>query len=205
MDGTLVDNKIAHTQAFEVWAERRGFPMEKDFILKYYGMGNDDIMPALVGDPNLSKELIDIYAQEKEAVYREIYAKTIELVAGARQLFDELKKQGVKLAVASSAPIINVDFVLDATDIRGYFDAITHSGLVKKAKPAPDVFLLAAQMMGLKPEECFVFEDAFAGVAAARAAGMKVGVLTTTFAREQHKDYDILIDDFTQVSLNDIL
>lgn len=200
MDGVLIDNRQAHFTAFEIWCKPHAITVPTDFLDRFSGMGNDDIFPALMGDPTMSKADIDRYAAQKEEIYRDIMESTIAPTAGLVDLLEELQKQGVKMAVGSSAMRINVDFVLDRCGIAKYFSAIADGEQVKKAKPAPDIFLLAAKKLGLAPSECFVFEDAFVGVEAARAAGMPVGVLATTFRRDQHTDFDFLIDDFTQIA-----
>lgn len=205
MDGTLIDNQWAHTEAFVQWCRGRQVEFSEETLLKFYGMGNSEIFPAILNDSTLTDEQIVQFGEEKEALYREIYAPRAELIAGLTELFEELKSRGVKMAVASSAMAKNVDFIVDVLGIRDYFAVLTNSQMVKRAKPSPDVFLLAAERMGLEPEECFVFEDAFAGVEAARAAGMGVGVVTTTFARELHKDYDLIMSDFTEVTADLIL
>lgn len=205
MDGTLIDNQWAHTAAFARWCKEKGKDFREDDLLRFYGMGNNEIFPAILNDDTLTDEQIVQYGEEKEAYYREIYASKAELIAGLKELFEDLKSHGMKMAVASSAMAKNVDFIVDLFGIRECFSVLTNSQMVKRAKPSPDVFLLAAERMGLEPEECFVFEDAFAGVEAARAAGMKVGVITTTFPREEHKDYDIIIEDFTEVTVDQIL
>lgn len=76
--------------------------------------------------------------------------------------------------------------------------------MIKNAKPDPEVFQLAARLLGLDNSECLVFEDSFAGIAAARAAGSPVIALATTFPREKHSDYDMIIDDFTQIDASTI-
>lgn len=205
MDGVLVDNRDAHFKAFDIWGKPYGIKTPDDFLDRFSGMGNDDIFPALMNDRTMSKELIDRYAAEKEAIYRDIMESMIAPTPGLVALLEELHKRGIKMAVGSSAMRVNVDFVLDRCGIAKYFSAIADGDQVKNAKPAPDIFLLAAQKLGLDPSECFVFEDAFAGVAAARAAGMRAGVLATTFTREQHKDFDILINDFTQVTADQVI
>lgn len=205
MDGTLVDNSPIHEQAFEIWCKTRGFSFTHSDLEKLFGMGNDDILKFVTGDPNLTDETIDLYAQEKEATYRELYAPTIKPIAGLLDLLSELEAQGVKMAIGSSGMRKNVDFVLEKCGIERYFSALANGDLVKKAKPDPAIFLLAAQMLGLQPQECVVIEDSFAGIEAARRAGMKVVAITTSFEASRHKDFDILIDDFTQIKAEDIL
>ncbi len=200
MDGVLVHNKEAHEVSFSQWCKSKGLDFADDFLAQYYGMGNDEIFPAILGR-ECTPEEIEEFAAQKEAIYRDVYAREIVPTSGLVELLKELKAAGIKISVGSSAMLENVDFVLDTCNIRQYFDAISYSGLVERAKPAPDIFLKAAEMMELQPSECFVFEDAPAGVQAARAAGMKVGVLATSFAREFHKDYDFIVDDFVGVNL----
>lgn len=204
MDGVLVINDEYHQRAFEIWCERNDMSLPDDFLTKFYGMGNDDIFPGIFGHP-LPKEDIARYATEKEAIYREIYAPDVTPTAGLLTVLDELKARGIKMAVGSSGSIENIMMVLEGCGIKDYFSAISHSGLVERAKPAPDVFLLAAKLLELEPSECTVIEDAFAGIRAARAAGMRLGVLATSFAREKHTDYDFIADDFRDISIDEIV
>ncbi|MFI3299305.1 MAG: HAD family phosphatase [Rikenellaceae bacterium] len=201
MDGVLVDNKEAHEKAFSLWCRSVGLDFGDDFLSQYYGMGNDEIFPAILGR-ECTLEEIKKYGNDKEAIYREVYKDSIEGTAGLVELLEELHSNGIRMSVGSSAIIENVDFVLDALGIRKYFSAISHSGLVERAKPAPDIFLKAAELLGLEPEECWVFEDAPAGVRAARAAGMGLGVLTTSFSKDVHSDYDLISEDFRGVTLS---
>ena len=198
MDGVLVDNRDIHIEAFVIFCRRYGLDMNTDRLMPLFGMGNEDIMTAIFGHP-LPAEDVERYSQEKEAIYREIFAERIEPVAGLVDLLAGLKERGVKIAVGSSGMRANVDFVLEKCGIREYFDAIADGDHVTRAKPDPEVFLLAASMLGLSGGECLVFEDSFAGIAAARAAGARVIALATTFPRERHYDYDMIIDDFTQI------
>ena len=205
MDGVLVDNARIHVEAFMEWCRRHGVPFEESRIRQLFGMGNDDIFRAILGEENLSQEKIEKYSQEKEKIYREIYAPTIRPVAGLVDLLQGLKARGVKPAVGSSGMRANVDFVLEKCGIGQYFDAISDGDMITRAKPDPQVFLLGAQLLGLPPADCFVIEDSFAGIEAARRAGMKVVAMATTYKRGEHKDYDLLIDDFTEIDADSLL
>ena len=198
MDGVLVDNKDVHIEAFLIFCRRYGLDTDTERLMPLFGMGNDDIMTALFGRP-LPAEDVDRYSKEKEKIYREIFAERIAPTPGLVDLLKGLKERGIKIAVGSSGMRANVDFVLEKCGIKEYFDAVADGDQVTKAKPDPEVFLLAASLMGLPNEECLVFEDSFAGVAAARAAGSPVIALATTFPRERHDDYDMIIDDFTDI------
>lgn len=205
MDGVLVDNRDVHLKAFSQWCALHGIEIDNELLLSLFGMGNERIFPLVLGDAELSAEKINLYAEQKEKIYRQMFAEQIRPLAGLRELLEQLRGAGIKLAVGSSGMRKNVDFVLDKCGIGDYFDAIADGDQVRNAKPDPEVFLLAASMLGVDPSECFVFEDSFAGIAAARAAGMRVGAVATTFSRAEHSDYDVLIDDFTQITSDEII
>ena len=99
----------------------------------------------------------------------------------------------------------NVNFVLSRCRIAEYFDAIANGDMISHGKPDPEVYLLAAKLLGLKPEECVVIEDAPVGIEAARRAGMAAVALATTFSRDRIPDYDILVDDFTQLGYEQVM
>jgi beta-phosphoglucomutase-like phosphatase (HAD superfamily) len=98
---------------------------------------------------------------------------------------------------------VNVDFVLERCDIGRYFEAIVAGDEVTRCKPDPEIYLTAAAKLGLEPSECIVFEDAEAGIEAAKRAGMKVVALATTFSREflETTDADLIIDDFRDIDV----
>ena len=204
MDGVLVDNSDIHVEAFVKFCDIHNVEITEQKLKSLFGMGNEDIMPCVFGR-EMDSEEIDRLAQEKEAIYRDIFADKIEPMAGLKSILEQLKQRDIKIAVGSSGMAKNVDFVLAKCGIASYFSAIANGDMVKKAKPSPEIFLKAASLLNLEPSECVVFEDSFAGVEAARRAGMKVIVLATTFARSEHKDYDILIDDFTQITAEQVV
>jgi HAD superfamily hydrolase (TIGR01509 family) len=110
-----------------------------------------------------------------EEIKRELIAvceKELKLESGLPELAEKLKASGFKLAIASASPPIFVDYVIEKFGLAGMFDTVLSCDQVKKGKPAPDVFLHAAKMLGVRPEECMVIEDAPNGVEAAKRAGM---------------------------------
>ena len=207
MDGVLVNNMEVHFKAFAAMAERYNVTAKDGYdFTKLNGRGNDDIINALFPAELVAEKGVEGLAAEKEAVYREIYAPTIAPVEGLRELLAEIREAGLKCAVGSSGPKLNVDFVLDKCGIEPYFDVRISSDMVTKCKPNPEIFLTAAEKLGLAPEECVVFEDALAGVAAAKAAGMKVITLTTTHRHHQLEgaNPNLIVEDFTAVNLDTI-
>ncbi|MFT3770917.1 MAG: HAD family phosphatase [Minicystis sp.] len=188
MDGTLVDNMAFHNRAWEIVSARLGVPTTAErFQREFAGKKNEEIFPELLGRPVPSDEL-DRLAGEKEALYREHYRPHLALTRGAAAFLARLREGGVRLAVATAAPLGNRDFVLDGLRIRAGFERIVGAEEVTRGKPAPDIFLLAAKDLGVAPEACVVFEDAANGVRAAKAAGMLAVGITTAASAEELRD-----------------
>ncbi|MEE1148834.1 MAG: HAD family phosphatase [Alistipes sp.] len=203
MDGVLVNNLDIHRQAFAEFFRRYGVERTFDDLSRVFGKGNDDIMGELMPADVVERVGIRELGYEKEAIYREIYAPIITPQRGLLAFLAEADTAGLRSAVGSSGYRVNVDFVLERCNIERYFSAIVAGDEVTRCKPDPEIYLTAAAKLGLKPSECIVFEDAEAGIEAAKRAGIKVVALATTFSREflATTDADVIVDDFTQVNV----
>ena len=203
MDGTLVANSPVHIRAFEIFCERYGIRDWKEKLGQAYGMGNDDIMRLIMPAEVIREKGLAALAEEKESIYREIYAPEIVPMPGLTDLLQRLRDAGIRCAVGSSGCRANVDFVLEKCDIESFFDAKINGDMVTRCKPDPEIYLKAAEALRLRPEECVVFEDARAGIEAGDRAGMKVVALATTLSREEleRTAATLVIDDFTQMSV----
>ncbi len=207
MDGTIVDNMAFHTQSWIAFFERHDMVVDPDeFFLATAGRQGVEIMRNYMGADLSDHDNIRLNA-EKEAVYRELYEPHLKVIDGFDALIANAGKQAVSLAVATSAPDENIVFTLDGLDLRRHFHAVVGATDVKRGKPEPDVFLMAAERCGVAPEHCIVFEDAPLGVEAARRAGMRAVVLTTTLPAEAFAQYDNVIHiarDFSALSVDQL-
>ena len=207
MDGTIVDNMAFHTKSWITFFERRGHAIDPDaFFRATAGRQGGEIIRSHFGADLLDDEVM-LLNHEKEAVYRELYAPHLKTVAGFEDLVADARSQGILLAVGTAAPPANVEFTLDGLDLRRHFETIVGALDVARGKPHPDVFLEAARRCGAEPRDCIVFEDAPLGVEAARRAGMRVVVLTTTLPREAFAEFDnviAIVDDFSSLSLDSL-
>lgn len=206
MDGVLVNNLEIHRQAFAEFFRRYGVERTFDELSRVFGKGNDDIMGELMPADVVERVGIRQLGYEKEAIYREIYAPIITPQPGLLAFLAECESEGLRSAVGSSGYKANVDFVLDKCNIRRYFEATVAGDEVTRCKPDPEIYLTAAAKLGLAPCECVVFEDAEAGIEAAKRAGMKVVALATTFDREflATTDADMIIGDFRDISVEQL-
>lgn len=203
MDGTLVDNTLAHMRAFEIFCARYGVTGWKEKLSQAFGMGNDDIMRLIMPAELIHERGLASLAEEKEAIYREIYAPEIRPVKGLVPLLESLRAAGVRCAVGSSGCRANVDFVLEKCRIGEFFDARISGDRVTRCKPDPEIYLTAAAALGMAPTECVVFEDAKAGIESARRAGVgRVVALATTLPREvleRETDADVIGETFADL------
>ena len=198
MDGVLVDSNPVHREAWVAFNRRYGVETSEAMLERMYGKRNDQIVRDYFGD-SLPPEEVARRGRAKEELYREMMAGRVEeiLVPGLRQFLD--RYGGSPLAVASNAEPENVALVLDKARLRPYFQAVVDGHQVSHPKPHPEVFLTAAALLHTPAANCIVFEDSHAGIAAAKAAGMRViGVHTT---HENLPDTDLTIDNFISGNL----
>ncbi len=198
LDGVVVDSMPIHTLAWERYLENHGID-PSNVETRMHGKRNDDLVRDLFG-ADLSDADVFEHGAAKERLFRELIGATLEqkLVPGVREFLAEASKT-VPLAVGTNAEPANVDFTLNGAQIRQYFRAIVDGSQVARAKPAPDVYLRAAELLKVNPSNCIVFEDSPVGIEAARAAQMRVvGLLTHAPALE---NVDLAIRDFLQPAL----
>lgn len=178
MDGVLVLTEPAHWESWLEAARPRGVELSYTAFKTCFGRVNPDCIPILFG-PRSADESAAI-ADEKEAAFRRIVRATVPLMPGIVDFLSSLSEMGVRLAVGSSGPPENVRALLEGGGIARFFGATVDGAQVQRGKPAPDVFLIGAQRLGVSPAACAVIEDAPVGIRAATAAGMiPIGVTTT--------------------------
>jgi beta-phosphoglucomutase len=199
MDGVIVDTNPYHKIALREFAAKYGYSLsEEDLIKKIYGRTNKEWIPNLF-ERKLSAEEVAHYGEEKEKMFRDLYEKDIHEVKGLTNFLREAVALNVKLAIGTSAPRSNVDFVLEKTGIGEFFPVILDESHVTHGKPNPEIYINCAAALNYPPAQCIVFEDSLSGVAAGRAAGSPVvGVATTHTAEELGTK--IVIKDFTALN-----
>jgi HAD superfamily hydrolase (TIGR01509 family) len=184
LDGTIVDNMALHAEAFAAFADRHGLPpLTPSDRARIDGRRNSEIFPVLFGREMQREEWL-AFEDEKEGLYRELSRGRLTVVAGLPALLQRLGQAGIAVALATSAPAANVAHTLREVELTGAFPTIVRGDQVAQGKPAPDVFLEASRQLDVPTGDCLVFEDAPMGITAARAAGMRVVALTTSFSSD---------------------
>jgi beta-phosphoglucomutase len=193
MDGVLVDTYHAHYESWLMMAKREGLHFTEAEFGATFGRTSREIIAHFWGARRFNDAEIAALDGEKEAAFREIIAKDFPAMPGAKQLLVALHENGFKLAVGSSGPPENVAMVIDKLDASHLFGAVVTGMDVTRGKPDPQVFLLAAERLGVLPSCCVVVEDARPGIQAAHSAGMKaIGLVSTGRTREELAEADFL-------------
>ena len=199
MDGVIVDTNPYHKIALRQFAEKYGFQLDEEgLIKKIYGRTNKEWIPNLFGR-SLSVDEVSKYGEEKEKIFRDLYEKDIVEVAGLTRFLEQALQLNISLAIGTSAPRSNVDFVLEKTGIGKYFPVILDESHVAHGKPNPEIYVNCAAALKLPPNQCIVFEDSLSGVAAARAAGSPVVGISTTHSAEE-LGTKVTMKDFTELN-----
>ena len=177
-NGTLYwDSKLHYDAWREFSAMLRETPFtDEEMRDKMFGHTNSDIIEYLIGQKP-SQEMVDKYGKEKEAVYRKrclLNPDEFKLAPGAIDLLDFLKANNIPMTIATMSEWDNVEFYIKEFRLDKWFDTdkIVYSDGTIPGKPAPDIFLIAAEKIGLQPKDCIVIEDAIAGINSAKSAGI---------------------------------
>ena len=202
MDGTLIETTEADYLAWKkVFADyRKELAFEDYFPL--IGMKSAVVVQTRLGlgEDETKKAL----SQKMEYFSEIVNAHGIQVVPHAIKFLKQLKEEHLKIALATSSRHEKMKLVLQLTNLIPYFEVIVTGDLVKKSKPAPDIFLKAAEKLNLQPFECFVIEDAANGVKAAKNAGMKCVAITTTHTEDLLQHADMVIDSYEDLDLQKI-
>jgi beta-phosphoglucomutase len=172
VDGTLVDTKEIHFQAWVALAKELNKPLSRQWFESTFGRRNPDIIPLIFGKELTEGGVAELGAR-KEELYRALARSGVELLPGARSLLEAIRIAGIPQAIGSSAPRANVDLIIQLTGTAHFFKAIVSMEDTQRGKPDPQVFQIAAKRLGLPSNRCVVVEDAVAGIQAATNGGMK--------------------------------
>lgn len=190
MDGVLLDSEEYICQAGIEMFREKGYKVSPDDFMEFTGMGENRYLGGVAEKHGIPFELEKDKARTYE-IYETLVKGKLKPFPGVTGFIERCLSLGLKIAVASSADSVKVSINLAEIGIpEETFHSIVSGLDVENKKPAPDVFLKAAENMGVSAKDCLVIEDAISGVAAGKAAGAKVLALTTSFSREELSEAD---------------
>jgi beta-phosphoglucomutase len=173
VDGTLVDTADLHYAAWVALAGELHQPFARSDFAATFGRRNPEIIKEVFGASYSEQEIADLGTRKEELYKAAARKQGVALLPGARALLEGLHAAGFRQAIGTSAPLANVNLILELTGAAALFDAVASMEDTQRGKPDPQVFQVAADKLGVLPAKCLVLEDAVAGVQAARAGGMK--------------------------------
>ena len=179
-DGVIIDSSSHHEESWERLAREIAKPLPEGHFKKGFGRKNEFIIPEILGWTHKPAEIHRL-SLRKEELYREVVAgRGLDPLPGVRTWLERLHDAGVPCAIGSSTHRANIDLSLGLIGLAEFFAAIVTAEDVSRGKPDPEVFLTGATRIDRAPERCVVFEDAFVGLDAARAGGMRSVAVATT-------------------------
>jgi beta-phosphoglucomutase family hydrolase len=201
MDGVIVDSVEYHFQAWREEFAKKGVDYTMAEFLRHFGQRNDTIIKDALGAGTLP-DVVAAVNNAKQANYRRRVAGHVRALPGAVELIKALYGQGIRQAIASSSPTENIEIVLGELNIRDCFQATVYGNEVPDGKPSPQIYLRAAQKLGIAPGNCVVLEDAIAGVEGARRAGMKCLAVTNSHPGSSLNKADLVTDTLVKVNMD---
>ncbi|MBN1341483.1 MAG: HAD family phosphatase [Phycisphaerae bacterium] len=199
MDGVIIDSGSTHLASWKQLAVENRLEITDRQFWETFGRPSREIIRLRWG-ADLSDEEVRRLDERKEAIYRELIRGNVPVMPGAVELMRALHADGWRLAIGSSGPPENVRLVVSELGVADLLAATTDASDVRRGKPDPEVFLLAADRMGVAPARCIVIEDAHHGIEAAHRAGMKAVALTSTHPPCQLGDADLVVSRLGDVS-----
>lgn len=205
MDGVLIDSEPLHLLAYQRFLADFGLTFLEEDNHKFLGMKDVDCAKHLLERHKLEMTALEFVAKKEEMLHK-LFVEQLTIQPGVIKTLENAHRLNVPRVIASSATMPTIELVVELTSTRKYFAHLCSGDEVPNGKPAPDVFLLAAQRLGVHPCECLVIEDTFNGVCAAKAAGMMCIAIPCQSTR--HQDFahaDLVLNSMDEVELEELI
>ena len=173
MDGVILDTEKLYVRFWCEAANFYGYPMQRHHALSIRSMARMFVIDKLKGYFGEDFDYHAVHAKRIELMDKYIEENGIEAKQGAETLLSYLKQNGYKVALATATAPDRATAYLERLDLLKYFDEIVCASMVEKGKPEPDIYLYAAEKLGLEPHECIALEDSQNGIKSASSAGCK--------------------------------
>jgi len=184
MDGTIINNMPFHVKSWLLALNEYGVQISQEELIRQNHGTIGEVIRSIMGN-DTSDHMVKAIAERKEFLYRQNYRPYLKLLDGAEVFLKRSKEIGIPMALATNASWDNIHYVLDGLDINDCFEVVLGNEDIERGKPDPQIFLFAAQRLGIEPEKCLVFEDSTSGILAAERAGMHTIAISTSL--EEHE------------------
>ncbi|MBQ9901626.1 MAG: HAD family phosphatase [Clostridia bacterium] len=202
MDGVLVDSEKLYMRFWQEAAARQGFEMTKEMALSLRSNSPEAAIPKFLGWFGESAEYYAIRQLRRKLMADYIDKNGVEMKPGTKEILEYLRQKGIKTALATASPVQRAKHYLEPHGLFESFDAVVSGATIQRSKPAPDIYLEAARLLGLSPCECIAVEDSPSGIVSAKTAGCFT-VMVPDLSRPDEQDMKSI--DFLAEELTDIM
>lgn len=205
-DGVIADSEYCNVMAKHLQLKQAGVTVDWHYHDQFLGTTHEYMWTTMKKEFQLPEE-VDFYIQQWAEVRKELIEKEgMKAMPGSVELVKRIKLEGIPIALASSSNVEDIESDLQALGIHGIFDAVVSGENCQKGKPDPEIFLKAAEALGIEPENCIVVEDSTSGVEAAKAAGMKcIGYANPDAVKQDIHLADEIVTDFDKLTVEHLM
>ncbi|OGS46122.1 MAG: phosphatase [Elusimicrobia bacterium RIFOXYD2_FULL_34_15] len=205
MDGVIIDSEPTHLRVNRNIFKRLSLKISNTEYKNFIGSTNTAMWTFFKKKYGLQQAIPELVKTQVDETIEDLKHSNEKPIPGIVNLLKNLKRNNILIGLASSSPLENIELVLKIFKIKKYFNAIVSGENLKRSKPAPDIFLNAAKVLKVKPEECIVIEDSEKGVRAAKSAGMKcIGYKNKNSGNQNLSKADLIIKNFRKINIDDL-
>lgn len=204
MNGVIINDELIHHESIRQYCRKHGFNLtEEDLAQNVFGRTEKEIFEYLYKRP-ITLEELEKYSNERVDGTIAIFKPQLKMTDGLEILLKNLYANNIPMAIATNSRNRYFNFIVDSLGIRKYFKVVVTAEDVTKGKPDPEIYLTAAKKLQVGSNDCVVFEDTMMGIKSAKAAGMKVIAVTTTYLKEELSLADKIIDSFDEINVESL-
>jgi HAD superfamily hydrolase (TIGR01509 family) len=209
MDGVVIDSNPYHKIAWEKFLRGQGFPFDDQLFNNVLSGRTAPTSLRMLFGEDLQEDRMKHFMEEVDRNYQAILRQNnkIRAIAGIHEFLGQIRGNGHRIALATSAPALNIELGLKNLKLEGTFDPIVGKVDVTHGKPHPEVYLTTLERMGMAAENCMVFEDSKPGIQAARSAGIRVVGVASGHSRQEllEEGASMVVDDFRGLRLEQVM
>ena len=209
MDGVVIDSNPYHKIAWEKFLSGQGVHFDDQLFENVLSGRTGPASLRIIFGDDLPRDKLDIFLEEVDSNYQTILREgdDVGAIAGIHEFLEQVSAKGIRMALATSAPELNIELGLEKLQLENTFEHIIGKVDVSHGKPHPEVYLTALRLLGLPADNCIVFEDSKPGIRAALGAGIKVVGIASGHSRREllEEGVSLAVDDFTRLDLEEVL
>ncbi|NLM11794.1 MAG: HAD family phosphatase [Clostridiaceae bacterium] len=203
MDGVIIDSEPMHFKVDKSLLSKVGIEVDNSFLSRYVGVSNPEMFADIKEKFNIRYSINELLDLKSKLLLEALNETKLDAISGVRELIQDLTSHNILLAIASSSPRMFIEAVIKKLKFEQFFKVIVSGEELEKSKPAPDIFIKAAGLLGVERDECIVIEDASAGVEAAYAAGIKcIGFVNPNSGNQDLSKASVIVEDMRILDYN---